>query len=43
MSHHHERIVCEKCGAVIMQCRCIEPKVDVKKGLCEKCKKEETR
>lgn len=25
--HHHERLVC-KCGAVIAQCRCMEPKTD---------------
>lgn len=38
MSHHHERLVCS-CGAVIMQCRCIEPKTDkiVQLG-CEPCK-----
>lgn len=40
MNHHHERIICEKCGAVISQCRCIEPKTDVRKGLCDKCKNE---
>lgn len=36
--HHHERLVCS-CGAVIAQCRCMEPKTDrvVQRG-CEKCK-----
>lgn len=34
MSHHHERQIC-RCGAVIMQCRCMEPKVD--KVVCTTC------
>jgi len=38
LSHHHERIVCELCSAIISQCRCIEPKKDIPKGLCEECK-----
>lgn len=37
MTHNHERIICEvkDCGAVISQCRCIEPKIDVKRGFCK--------
>lgn len=36
--HHHERLVCS-CGAVIAQCRCMEPKTDkVVQDGCEACK-----
>lgn len=36
--HHHERLVCS-CGAVIMQCRCFEPKTDrVAQDGCNACK-----
>lgn len=38
MSHHHERQLC-RCGAVIMQCRCIEPKTDrVVTPSCHRCR-----
>jgi hypothetical protein len=38
MSHHHERQLC-RCGAVIMQCRCIEPKTDrVVTPWCARCR-----
>lgn len=39
MSHNHERICCERCHIALFQCRCIEPKTDVYRGLCEKCQK----
>lgn len=37
MSCHHVREVCEKCGTVLLQCRCMEQKVDTPNGLCKAC------
>lgn len=34
MTHHHDRQVC-RCGAVVMQCRCMGPKAD--RVVCESC------
>lgn len=33
-AHHHERQIC-RCGAIIMQCRCVAPKMD--RVVCEAC------
>jgi len=38
MSSGHYKQVCERCGAVIAQCRCIAcDKTVIVKGLCAKC------
>ena len=39
MNHKHEKKICEICGKVIFQCRCIEGRRNVTYGICEDCQK----
>lgn len=39
MTFNHKRVECKHCGAVIMQCRCIEPTKIVEKSVCADCAK----
>lgn len=33
----HERVLCERCGTIIRQCRCQQPNKEIRRGLCPRC------
>jgi predicted RNA-binding Zn-ribbon protein involved in translation (DUF1610 family) len=36
--HNHTKVVCSKCGKVIIQCRCIHDNQEVTYDICNECK-----
>jgi len=37
MSEHY-KVVCNECGVVITQCRCMDANKETRYGVCEKCR-----
>lgn len=37
----HFKVICEKCGTVISQCRCMSCDKTTTYEICDKCKKQE--
>lgn len=41
MAGNHFKTVCSECGTIIEQCRCMDKNKEVRKGVCDTCKKKQ--